>query len=144
VIEALLLVGEDNPYSDDPAHALMHLPRGAAGDRLRRHLGLRDATYAALEKQNLCARRWRLADARARAWDLTVQRQGVIVALGVKVRRAFDVPAVFGVERHRDLVIIGFPHPSGRNLVWNLASTRVLALRLLREHAPWVPWGEAA
>ena len=63
----VLLVGEANPYGGDPEMALYHLPRGASGDRLREILGLRDATYEAIPKANLCPQEWDLREARGRA-----------------------------------------------------------------------------
>ena len=115
-MKRLILVGEDNPYSADPSFALYHLPRGVAGDRLRAHLGLRDATYAGLEKVNLCLGKWTAKEANARAGEILVGPYDVVVMLGAKVRRAFLPKA--SVEFFGDYGgLVSLPHPSGRCLL---------------------------
>lgn len=154
----LVIVGESNPYGADPCFALYHLPRRASGDRLREHLGLTDETYEAIDKVNLCAGRWNMAEARERGWGLA-SRYDVLVLLGVKVAVALDMPGATFTARVRNgkfedgtprtWTLVSIPHPSGRNRtwdsdrVWRDLGARDIARALLREHAPWVPWGEA-
>ena len=143
----LVFVGELNPYGIDPKFALYHQPRGASGDRLRAHLGLRDATYARITKINLCVGAWSVHDARARAQALLESMAGanaVLVLLGAKVRRAFGGPPSFTLwEGSMDRpTLIGLPHPSGRSVTWNQEGARDIARALLRMAVPGVPWGE--
>lgn len=140
-MKRLVIVGESNPYGG-PDLALYHLPREASGNRLREHLGLTDAAYAAIPKVNLCAGPWRLATARARAMELILEYD-VLVLLGVKVRQAFGGPPLW--EAHKTpfgRVLLALPHPSGLNRAWNEHRARARARVLVRRHAPWVPWGE--
>jgi hypothetical protein len=146
VEKSLCLVGELNPYGGDPAFALYHLPRNASGDRLRRHLGLTDATYEALPKVNLCEGEWDLERARDHARHLC-HLHSVFVLCGVKVSRAFGGPRPFTWEistRNLDAALVSVPHPSGLSRAWNDPTARERARDLLRQHAPWVPWGEAS
>lgn len=125
--QEVLLVGEDNPQSSDPRHALFPYPAGCAGNRLQeRILGLSTAHYLALWRTNLCSPRWRAAEARIRAEDLLVGPWRVIVMLGRKVGDAFGhvmgVPvAPWGtyLPPGSDKILLSLPHPSGRNLAWN-------------------------
>ena len=147
---SVLLVGEDNPYGQDPRFALFHKPRHASGNRLRQHLGLRDATYEKLSKINLCTEKWDLREARIRAGVRLNSTYHpylrVIVLLGAKVRSAFSLEKTefFGVTSIPDVkpVLVVLPHPSGRNLLWNQPGARASARGVLKFAAPWVPWGE--
>lgn len=139
---SLVLVGELNPYGSDPGFALFHLPRRASGDRLREHLGLRDVTYEALAKVNLCDRAWSNQAAFEEAINLRFKYR-VMVCLGVKVRRAFGAPPPFtSAEDFFGCRLVSLPHPSGLCRVWNEPGARDRARALLREVAPDVPWGE--
>ena len=148
----VLLVGEDNPYGDDPRLALYHKPRHASGNRLRQHLGLRDATYERLAKVNLCMDTWATREARIRAGVLCnstyYPHLRVVILLGAKVRDAFGFKTAefFGVVREPGVipVFVVLPHPSGRNLNWNQAGAREEARVILKTVAPQVPWGEVA
>jgi hypothetical protein len=141
--QSLLFVGESNPYGEqDGKFALYHLPRGASGNNLRKHLGLMDSTYAALDKVNLCVGPWRLEAARAKAMILLTEYR-VIVLLGVKVRKAFGGPAAWEARRSAfGRSWVSLPHPSGLNAAWRELGASERARALLREHAPWIPWGE--
>jgi hypothetical protein len=164
-VSRVLLVGEANPYGGDPEMALYHLPRGASGDRLREILGLRDATYEAIPKANLCPQEWDLREARGRAERLFYGPSDVLVLLGARVRLAFGAPGnegLFASERRTTLerrgyagapipeapaapgekILVYLPHPSGRNPIWNNPEARARARSLLNGVAPWVPWGE--
>lgn len=145
----ILLVGEDNPYGQDPRFALYHKPRHASGNRLRQHLGLRDATYERLQKINLCTKKWSLREARERAQLLTergaVGGLRIIVLLGAKVRDAFGLEMeFFGVLSDPAVtpVFVLLPHPSGLNRLWNQPGARERAQAILRRLMPSVPWGE--
>lgn len=156
-ISHVLLVGEDNPYGQDPRFALYHKPRHASGNRLRQHLGLRDATYEKLQKINLCGGKWSAKEARWRAAEINgrapvtceyaafLDDLRVIVLLGAKVREAFGLRTeFFGITgaTTANLVYVVLPHPSGLNRAWNRPGAREDARRLLRHAAPEVPWGE--
>ena len=116
-----LLVGESNPYSLDPRHALLPWPTGAAGDRLRSILGLTERQYLrAFDRANLVlGERWSLPAAREGAAHLMRQRPTTapIVLLGRRVA------AAFGASDYRSFTTCGrlylLPHPSGRCLAWN-------------------------
>lgn len=140
----IVLVGEANPYSDDPTDALYHLPRGAAGDRLREHLGLRDATYAAIAKVNLCGREWSRDEARASVARV-LATYDVVVALGRRPSLALTEGVMvpfFHTVRSRGRVVVTLPHPSGLNREWNEPDARARARAVMRVVAPDVPWGE--
>lgn len=147
----VLLVGELNPLGSNPYFALYHLPRGASGDRLRVILGLPDHAYARrLAKVNLCAGRFSTRVARGAArLILETRREDVLVLLGSLVREAFDGPRIF--ERQIlscpgpgcsgspcQVVLLGLPHPSGRNLLWRDPVAVGRAREAFRAVAPWV------
>ena len=94
----ILLLGEDNPQSDDPLRALFPEPTGCAGNRLQKKIFKVDrAIYLAMWRTNLCNPTWELGAARARALVIAPQATSVedaapwktIVLLGAKVMRAF-------------------------------------------------------
>lgn len=148
----LVIVGEDNPYEEDPKMALFHLPRGASGDRLRVHLGMSDTDYRGIPKMNLCKRSWDPVEAVATAEEI-LDSHDVVVCLGAKVRAAFgvkdcwarevraaDVTWVLSDPGHR-CTVVTIPHPSGRSMAWNDPGARARARTLLRHVAPHFPWG---
>lgn len=150
----VLLVGEDNPLSQDPRYALYHEPRGCAGGRLQaRILGVQARqTYLPMWRTNLCAVGWDPVVAVCRAVELCVGRPswGVIVMLGTKVAVAFErgtgvqvdslgEPARSSIDGP---ILVAIPHPSGRNLAWNDRANVQTARAILREVAPDIPWGE--
>lgn len=89
----VLLVGEDNPQSSDPRHALYPYPVHCAGHRFAEDIanvgmGHQLATW----RTNLCAGPWRAAEARDRARALVVSDGvpwRVIIMFGAKVADAF-------------------------------------------------------
>ncbi len=89
----VLLVGEDNPLSSAPEHALFCHPPGCAGARLQSDiLGVSRATYLALWRTNLCSPKWSAPAARDRAHDLlfdAARPWSTIVLLGRKVADVF-------------------------------------------------------
>lgn len=143
----LVLIGESNPYGTDPEMALFHPPRHASGNRLREHLGLLDATFAALAKVNLCTGKWSTSVAADRAREL-VGDYRVLVCLGVKTVEAvcrvlgWKPPQRFCAAAVGDVAVVALPHPSGLNRIWNEAGAREKAQAVLRGCAPAVPWGE--
>jgi hypothetical protein len=144
VSSPVVLVGEVNPYGADPAFALYHLPRRASGDRLRKHLGLHDHTYHALRKVNVCTGKWTRAEASASAWALKAMAEPgtVFVLLGTRVRAPFLGPDFFFAQKYPRHTLATLPHPSGVNRMWDVPGARERARKLMREVAPWVPWGE--
>lgn len=156
----VLLVGERNPYSDDPSMALWVQPRNAAGARLQRVLGLGVLAYLGCWRTNLCTMRWDNLIARANAGDLvgTTGTGGrppppwdVVVCLGRRVAGAFGVAVGLGshgvptwdyAEAGR-FKIAAIPHPSGLCREWNAPGAVEKARRLMVTLAPDVPWGEA-
>ena len=131
-----LLVGEDNPHSDNPRAALFPRPRGAAGHRLAEILGMSGAEYLrAFARTNLCDGPWVRAAADLRAEQIQFVWPGPIVLLGAKVARAFGVPyAPFSTRRSADgsTRVLVLPHPSGRCRVWNDPAARTRARRAVR------------
>lgn len=116
-----LLVGEDNPRSADPTHALLPYPDNCAGHRLSKILGLSRVEYMMIfDRVNLCLENWVAAEARERAAELDDGARPLVL-LGVKVTRAFGLPTAPFVQHANKLV---FPHPSGRCRVWNDEGTR--------------------
>ena len=67
----VVLVGESNPHSADPCHALYPLPPNAAGGRLARVLGLPPREYLSAfpDRRNLLSgtAKWSAPTARAAA-----------------------------------------------------------------------------
>ncbi len=136
-----VVVGEDNPWGNDPRMALFHLPRHASGNRLREHMGLTDAQYVALAKINLCPEKWAMKVARAVAGEIKVRSDiRCVIMLGAKVKRAFDMQDVnffsAGHGHKAGPLLISLPHPSGRNLLWNHPTARERAQLLLRRSCP--------
>ena len=116
-----VLVGESNPYGDDPRYALYPSPDGCSGHRLcRLVLGMHCRDYlSAFDRVNLCGGYWSMREARQMAVQLLAERAGSasLILLGSKVCRAFGVAYVpFTVA---DGVLLRLPHPSGLCRVWS-------------------------
>ena len=149
----ILLVGEDNPISAAPEHALFCAPAGCAGQRLQELiLGLPKTQYLALWRTNLCVDGWNTRRARARARDLVLTDAPwrIIVMLGAKVASAFSgvttdesVVAPFCVAASDRFKFATLPHPSGRNTIWNQRGPIENARRLMVELAPELAWGRS-
>lgn len=122
----IMLVGESNPYGDDPRMSLFPRPPGSAGHRLcHAVLGMTEREYIkTFCRTNLCIGPWHAKNAARAAADIMVQsRSDALVLLGARVCRAFGVPfSPFRVERAGiDAPIVGIlPHPSGRCRIWNV------------------------
>lgn len=118
----VLLVGENNPLSADPAHALYPYPAANSGGRLCRILGMSPDEYLhTFDRTNLLSRdRWSAAAAREAAERVVAGPHRRVVALGVKVASAFGVPtAPFAVHTVGGTDVAVLPHPSGLCRVWN-------------------------
>lgn len=151
----ILLVGEDNPISAAPEHALFCAPAGCAGQRLQELIfGLPRLQYLALWRTNLCVGGWSARRARARAGELVASGSpwNIIVMLGRKVAEAFartDPEVLLGEVAPFSAVAVGdvrfasLPHPSGRNTVWNQRGPIENARRIMAELAPELAWGAA-
>jgi hypothetical protein len=121
--------------------------------------------YLSFRRVNLCTGdAWTWTEARdaarrvrdeARATRAMTRASTLVIALGRKVRRAFD-PArrnskgqaiVPDAWQHRvyedDVDWIHLPHPSGLCRAWNSAGSVERARDLLSRVAPTTPWGEA-
>jgi len=161
----VILVGEDNPLSGQPEHALLHVPPGHAGHRLQSLvLGLTPAVYLAMWRVNLCAAAWDTKEARKRAYDEILDLDApwsLVVMLGSKVASAFAPSdsavklAPFTSTQHvvqrssglaiarKTFTLAALPHPSARCRTWNETDAVQRARSMLRELAPEVPWGTA-
>jgi hypothetical protein len=128
-VRKLRLIGEANPYSSDPADALLPRPPRSAGARLRAILALPEPHYlATFERVNLCRCVWRDGPARAAALRLSRERVRLIL-LGARVARAFglDFAALLWHAGPLRLPLPGspvrivgiLPHPSGRSRHWH-------------------------
>lgn len=158
----VMLVGESNPYGDDPDMALYPDPAGCSGHRLWRVLGVPRACYLSFTRENLCRGDFRMPDACGRAQilksrvksehssDADVEdRHSLVVLCGIRVKQAFGLHdlATWGHMMDVDGVTwLSLPHPSGRSRAWGVgmwwADGSVARLReTLHAIAPGVPWG---
>lgn len=114
-----LLVGEANPYSRNPDHALLPWPERASGRWLMDILGLSEREYLRrFERVNLCVgRQWSWGEAKQRAATIRAAWKPPIILLGKKVAEAFGVGDQPAFTRVGSLYLV--PHPSGLNRVWN-------------------------
>lgn len=139
-----ILLGMNNPLSDDPDFDLFPYPEGSAGYRLWKLLpeGTPRIRYLeAFERRNLLrAREWSQPAARAAAALLRPQLVGrCVVLLGTEVRAAMGLepmaPLGTRLECAEDGRVqykwVAMPHPSGRNLWYNNPSNRDAARQLL-------------
>lgn len=153
----ILLIGEDNPQSLDPAHALYDHPPNAAGARLRDILSRNSNEYLAIWRANLCpSGKWGWREARASVNRLVAPRRpwDVVVLLGSKVARAtcealdlsdsdevaedWVLPAfekfklAHGPFAASPVTLLALPHPSGRCRAWNDPGAADYALNALQ------------
>ena len=142
-----LLLGMNNPLSDDPEFDLYPYPEGSAGYRLWKLLpeGTARAQYlAAFDRRNLLrARQWSAAEARVAAQALLPELAGrLVVVLGSDVRAALGLSKVAPLSLNESwlhpspdfsmmLRWVALPHPSGRNLWYNNKANRLRASDLL-------------
>jgi hypothetical protein len=174
VTARIVFVGEDNPVGGSREFALWDEPAGCSGHRLRQILGLSEQTYRGdrIARTNLCLSSWHAPTARAAARGVAESDYEIVVMLGAKVRREFGrgvyraIGAVpffehwvgrVGGAPQPDLfqerespstrvrkIFLSLPHPSGLCREWNEPTSVIRARLVLRELAPWVPWGETA
>jgi hypothetical protein len=121
-----LIIGESNPYGQDPHFALYPAPDGCSGHRLCcLILGMRRAEYLeAFERVNLCAGshatlfRWSMPEARKRAQELFCYA-GKVILLGSKVANAwgFSPFKPFTIQDGGKILVL--PHPSGLCRLWH-------------------------
>lgn len=141
--EAVLLVGESNPYTPGQHgrdYAFFPDPAGASGDRLCRILGMSRPDYLRLTSRiNLCGQRWHEKTARAEARAIYEHWPAPrpIVLVGRKVQRAFGLiwPDPVFVSTIGLVQLIGIPHPSGANRSFD-RETQLLARRAVLGAAP--------
>lgn len=141
-----LLLGMNNPLSDDPEFDLYPYPEGCTGWRLWQLLPegtTRHQYLAAFDRRNLLrARAWDARAARAAAAELLPRLEGrFVVVLGTQVRAALGLlpaePLEVRVQRVSgdvfdfDLTWLAFPHPSGRNRWFNDPANRRAAAAAL-------------
>lgn len=144
------VIGELNPFGVNPRLALYHLPRTSSGNRLRIIMGLSDVEYSKLRKLNLCIGKWDSVRAKACAFACIIgakessDTHDLLILLGSKVRDAFGVPnkEFWWEEQGGNTTLVTLPHPSGRNPVWNNPGAITKARKLLKQHAPLIPWGQ--
>jgi hypothetical protein len=133
-----LLVGECNPYGSHSEFALWPDPPYSAGGRLCLLIMRLDTDVycESFDRANLCAREWRISEARARARELEAEDAGrTIVLLGSKVCAAFGAEfAPFQtIERIPGLPrLVVLPHPSGINRMWSQPGSLDRARETLR------------
>lgn len=158
-----MLVGESNPYGDDPEMVLYPYPDGCSGHRLWRVLGVGRTRYLSFTRVNLCRGIFQMLQARERArllkslvksehsTDADVRdRHSLIILCGTRVRQAFglhDVATWSSTEDVNGVSWLALPHPSGRSRVWGAGmwgpGGSVARVRdTLRGLASHVPWGE--
>ena len=123
-----LLLGMNNPLSDDPEYDIYPYPEGSAGWRLWKMLpeGTTRAQYLDMfDRRNLLrAREWAVPAARTAAAFLLPELAGrTVVVLGAQVRAALGLPRTEPLVWRRSGPFkfdwIAVPHPSGRNLWYN-------------------------
>lgn len=139
-----ILLGMNNPLSDDPDYDLYPYPEGCAGWRLWQMLpaGTTHRQYLdAFERRNLLrARAWNARAAREAARELAPVLDGrLVVLLGTEVRAALGLPRVEPLSRgaceleDAHFEYIAMPHPSGRNLWFNTQANLEAARAMLLE-----------
>ena len=137
-----LLLGMNNPLSDEPEYDLYPYPPGCAGWRLWRMLPdgtTRQQYLDAFDRRNLLrAREWDQRAAREAADELFPKLSGrLVVVLGTQVRAALMLPPSEPLGRHSivhergQFEWIAFPHPSGRNHWFNDPANRAMASKVL-------------
>lgn len=143
-----LLVGEANPHSADPEHALYPWPANSAGARMARHLGLTHEDYLnRFERVNLFSIPPPVWSKGARdsavLYATTLlhvfRNVRVIVLLGERVAAAFGCWRqpwwTVSEQVHYGHVVrfVKVPHPSGRSRAWNDPASVHKLRRILKE-----------
>ena len=117
-----VVVGETNPYGDNPYYAMYPWPDGSAGHRLcslvLRVPRLRYLDY--FDRVNLCRGKWSVVEARKIVSELLSVPDRRLVLCGSKVSRAFGVPyEPYTVVSEKGCSLVVLPHPSGLCRLWN-------------------------
>lgn len=135
-----IIVGMNNPLSDDPRLALYPLPPNSAGGRLyqmlRDRTGASKAEYVSgFERVNLVIGDWDARDARAAAEEFVLTHAGRrVIVLGSSVRTALRLPPVLVQPvLSRGVTFRQLPHPSGRCRWYNDPKNRAIAGMVLEE-----------
>ena len=145
-----LLLGMNNPLSDDPGFDLFPYPENSTGWRLWKMLPdgtPRQVYMGSFDRVNLLrSRTWSKSDADVAAQALIPSLQGRLVAvLGSDVRAALGLVRTEPLSRQEVTILVGahevtfewiaVPHPSGRNYWYtqpaNKAAVRTLLADLL-------------
>lgn len=141
-----IILGMNNPISSDPAHALYPSPEGCTGHRLWRMLNARTGCsrseyLEAFERRNLISQKtWpNMGLARAAASEFLRELCSrteplTVLVLGAEPRDALRLPRVLvkPVEMYGVTWRL-VPHPSGRNLWYNVKGNRETVELLLEE-----------
>ena len=146
-----LLLGMNNPLSDDPEFDLYPYPEGSAGWCLWKMLpeGTTRRQYLDMfDRRNLLrAREWDQRAARAAAQELLPELGGRrVVVLGSQVRAALGLPKAEPLVWYKMLTprvgqkaaafsYAALPHPSGRNMWYNAPTNREAVGKFLVEAA---------
>ena len=146
-----LLLGMNNPLSDDPEFDLYPYPEGSAGWRLWKMLpeGTTRRQYLDMfDRRNLLrAREWDQRAARAAAQELLPELGGrAVIVLGTQVRAALGLPKAEPLtwyemrippvgQKATGFFYAALPHPSGRNMWYNKMANREAVGKFLVETA---------
>lgn len=144
-----ILLGMNNPLSDDARHALFPAPEGCTGHRVWKMLREFDESVSMkrylemFDRRNLVSgRAWSLAAARDAATLLHgelenyggADRAPDVIVLGGQTWRALGLERRTNILHSHGLLSATFwriPHPSGRNLWYNEERNRRAAARLM-------------
>lgn len=139
-----LLVGMNNPVSMAPQYALYPAPEGHAGHRLWSFLNdfcpvSRQEYIRVFERVNLVVGDWNKRAAAEQATRMRAELQSRhVVLLGTQVFEAFGHKRVLDQAPYADPNGLSFgctyyqvPHPSGRNIWYNIPENRQRVGRLL-------------
>lgn len=138
-----VILGMNNPRSDDPDHALWPHPNGCTGYRLWQMLNQADPSVTkeryllAFDRRNLLGtRKWDAAKARMEAGRLLMGVDFMareVLVLGDEVRRAFELPKKpLGCVDMYNATWWQIPHPSGLNRFYNSESNRAAVATVLK------------
>lgn len=136
-----LLIGMNNPLSQDSGYALWPDPPGCTGHRIWKMLPMTQDEYLeAYERCNLVeGLEWSTARARSAAGHMLARMHGRrSIVFGAAVRDVLGLkslaPATWnrlGLGEASQVALL--PHPSGRNLWYNVPRNRAKASRILLE-----------
>lgn len=136
-----VILGMNNPLSDDPRHALYPAPVNCTGWRLWRMLNARTGAnrsqyLEAFDRLNILhARSWNTSQAREAAEAIIILLQGrTVVVLGAQPVAALRLPVLLVKPQEvHGVTWRQVPHPSGRNPWYNVPENRAMVELLLEE-----------